>query len=413
MSTIERHRQPIAFPAGATDCHSHVVGPAEDRWPTIADSAIRAGTRAGRRLYRDAGGAGLSRCILVQPSIYGTDNSCQIEAMQEIGRDRCRGVAVVSPDVPNAELQRLHDAGMRGVRFNLRSGGLGLDDLETVCRKIAPFGWHAQIFTAAPSLRDVDAAASMSVMPIVIDHMGGPEPAKGLAQPGFQALLRLLADRVSWVKLSGAERLSGQEGGYDDVVPFARALIAAALEGAARASTGRCRDGRCLEPADWINQLLKYVQKPAGLVPVLVDNPAILYGFLRSVQHELHGGVVKPASAAEMAGATAKDRCRYKRENCSMPAQIAAPRIGRVGSVIAALLALCAAANHSFAERLVVAEGAHIIGYSPAYIAQEQGYFKDAGIDVDIVLSHGSAQGVAAVAGGSADLTLATASDVC
>ncbi|HEX3882613.1 MAG TPA: ABC transporter substrate-binding protein [Stellaceae bacterium] len=83
-----------------------------------------------------------------------------------------------------------------------------------------------------------------------------------------------------------------------------------------------------------------------------------------------------------------------------------------MGSVIIALLALCAAPNQSFAERLVVAEGAHIIGYAPAYIAQDQGYFKDAGLDVDIVLSHGSAQAVAAVVGGSADLTLATASDV-
>src|SRR5665213_3209455 len=95
-----------------------------------------------------------------------------------------------------------------------------------------------------------------------------------------------------------------------------------------------------------------------------------------------------------------------------MPAQIAAPWIGRVASVIVAVLALCAAPNHSFAEKLVVAEGAHIIGYAPAYIAQDQGYFKDAGLDVDIVLSHGSAQAVAAVVGGSADLTLATASDV-
>jgi NitT/TauT family transport system substrate-binding protein len=95
-----------------------------------------------------------------------------------------------------------------------------------------------------------------------------------------------------------------------------------------------------------------------------------------------------------------------------MPAHIAAPWIGRIGSAIIALLALCAAPSHSFAEKLVVAEGAHIVGYSPAYIAQDQGYFKDAGLDVEIVLSHGSAQAVAAVAGGSADVTLATAPDV-
>ena len=95
-----------------------------------------------------------------------------------------------------------------------------------------------------------------------------------------------------------------------------------------------------------------------------------------------------------------------------MPAQICDAWIGRVSSVTIALLAICAAPNHSLAEKLVVAEGAHIIGYAPAYIAQDQGYFKDAGLDVNIVLSHGSAQAVAAVVGGSADVTLATAPDV-
>jgi NitT/TauT family transport system substrate-binding protein len=101
-----------------------------------------------------------------------------------------------------------------------------------------------------------------------------------------------------------------------------------------------------------------------------------------------------------------------KRENCSVAARIAAPRIGAISSVLIGLLALCAAPNPSLAEKLVVAEGAHIIGYAPAYIAQDQGYFKDAGLDVEIVLSHGSSQAVAAVVGASADLTLATAPDV-
>jgi NitT/TauT family transport system substrate-binding protein len=102
----------------------------------------------------------------------------------------------------------------------------------------------------------------------------------------------------------------------------------------------------------------------------------------------------------------------FERETSSVPAHIAAPRTGWLRSAIIALLALCAAPTPSFAEKLVVAEGAHIIGYSPVYIAQDQGYFKDAGLEVEIVLSHGSAQAVAAAVGGSADLTLATASDM-
>ncbi|HWB51844.1 MAG TPA: amidohydrolase family protein [Stellaceae bacterium] len=280
MSTIEQQARTTALPEGATDCHSHVVGPV-DRWPMIADRRYEPEQGPVADYIATLAGLGLDRCVLVQPSIYGTDNGCQIEAMQEIGRDRCRGVAVVSPDVANAELQRLHDAGMRGVRFNLRSGGLGIDDLETVCRKIAPFGWHAQIFTAAPVIAEREMLLRRLPVPVVVDHMGGPDPAEGLGQPGFRALLRLLADRVAWVKLSGAERLSGQETGYDDVVPFARALIAAAPE---RAVWGidwpPSRFYKVQpEPGDWIKQLLKYVEQPAGLVPVLRDNPAALYGF--------------------------------------------------------------------------------------------------------------------------------------
>ena len=272
--------RPIALPEGSTDCHSHVVGPV-DRWPMIADRRYEPEQGPVADYIATLAGLGISRCVLVQPSIYGSDNGCQIEAMQEIGRERCRGVAVVNPDVPDAELQRLHDAGMRSVRCNLRSGGLAIDDLEAVCRKIASFGWHAQIFTAAPIIAEREMLLRRLPVPVVIDHMGGPDPAEGVAQPGFQALLRLLADRVAWVKLSGAERLSGQENGYDDVVPFARTLIAAAPE---RAVWGidwpPSRFYKVQpQPDDWINQLLKYIEQPDGLVPILVENPATLYGF--------------------------------------------------------------------------------------------------------------------------------------
>jgi len=271
---------PTILPAGSTDCHSHVVGPVE-RWPMIADRRYEPEQGPVDDYIAAMAQLGIERCVLVQPSIYGTDNGCQIEGMQQIGRDRCRGIAVVGADVADAELRRLHDAGMRGVRFNLRSGGLGIGDLETVCRKIAPYDWHAQIFTSAPVIAELEPQLRQLPVPVVLDHMGGPDPAQGLEQPGFQALLRLLGDRIAWVKLSGAERLSGQDSGYDDVVPFARALVAAAPE---RAVWGidwpPSRFYRTPpQPADWIRQLVKYVQLHEALGRVLVDNPANLYGF--------------------------------------------------------------------------------------------------------------------------------------
>lgn len=270
----------IELPAGATDCHSHVVGPAA-RWPTIPDRRYEPEEGPVAEYVAALARLGLSRCVLVQPSVYGTDNGCQIEAMREIGADRCRGIAVVAADISATELRRLDDAGMRGVRFNLRSGGLGIEDFERVSRRIAPLGWQAQIFTVAPIIAEIEPLLRKLPVPVVVDHMGGFDPALGLAQPGFQALLRLLGDRIAWVKLSGAERLSAQADGFEDVVPFARALLAAAPE---RAVWGiDWPPSRFYKvkpkPEDWISQLLKYVGRPAGLKAVLVDNPASLYGF--------------------------------------------------------------------------------------------------------------------------------------
>ncbi len=224
---------------------------------------------------------GIERCVLVQPSFYGLDNGCQIAAMRIIGRERCRGVAVVDETISNAELQRLHDAGMRGVRFNLMSGGLPVSALETIAHRIADFGWHVQLFASAPAIEAIEARLRALPVATVIDHMGCPEKAGGVAQSGFQAVLRLLRDRVVWVKLAGAERLSALKAGFDDVVPFAQALIAAAPE---RVVWGmdwppsRYFDTPP-EPEDWVRLLLKYAPGAAARRAVLVDNPATLYGF--------------------------------------------------------------------------------------------------------------------------------------
>jgi 2-pyrone-4,6-dicarboxylate lactonase len=268
------------LPPGATDCHSHVVGP-PDRWPTIPDRRYEPeqGPLSAYVAFLDR--LGIERCVLVQPSIYGTDNGCQLEAMRAIGRQRARGIAVVDEAVTDDALRRLDDAGMRGLRFNLKSGGLGLDALEPIARKIAPFGWHLQLFTAASVIADIADRLRTLPVPIVFDHMGAPEIPLGVSQPGFAALLKLLGDGRAWVKLSGAERLSTQPSGYDDVVPFARALIAAAPD---RTVWGvDWPPSRFFktkpEPRHWIDQLRKYAPDPTILNAILVSNPAALYGF--------------------------------------------------------------------------------------------------------------------------------------
>jgi 2-pyrone-4,6-dicarboxylate lactonase len=268
------------LPPGATDCHSHVVGPPE-QWKTIPDRRYEPEQGPLPAYIEILSELGIARCVLVQPSIYGTDNGCQLDAMRALGPQRARGIAVVAEDVSDTALRQLDDAGMRGLRFNLKSGGLGLAALDAMARKIAPLGWHIQLFTAADVIAEIAPRLRSLPVPVVFDHMGGPEIAAGIAQPGFQALLALLRDGTAWVKLSGAERLSAQPNGYDDVVPYATALIAAAPQ---RALWGLdWPPSRFFkvkpQPADWIVQLRKYTTDPATLDRILVANPAELYRF--------------------------------------------------------------------------------------------------------------------------------------
>src|SRR5258706_6001988 len=268
------------LPPGATDCHSHVVGP-PDQWPTIPDKRYEPEQGPFPAYIESLAELGIARCVLVQPSIYGTDNGCQLEAMRALGPTRARGVAVVEETVTDAALRQLHDAGMRGLRLTWKSGGLGLEALEPIARKIAPLGWHIQLFTAAPVIAEIAPRLRTLPVPLVFDHMGGPDIAAGLSQPGFAALLGLLRDGNAWVKLSGAERLSAQPDGYDDVVPFAKALIAAAPQ---RVVWGLdWPPSRFFkvkpQPLDWIAQLRKYAPDAATLERILVANPADLYQF--------------------------------------------------------------------------------------------------------------------------------------
>ena len=226
---------------------------------------------------------GIGRCVLVQPSFYGTDNGCQLDAMREIGPDRCRGVAVVAEDIAAGELQRLHELGMRGVRFNLMSGGLTRDALETVARKIAPFGWHVQIFAPASAIAELAPRLRALPVAVAIDHMGCPAKGGGVAHPDFPAARRLGGDRSAWGTRAGAARRSAQASGFDDGVPYAQALLAAAPDRVVWGLDWPPSRYYATPPApgDWVTLLRKYTSEAAALRAILVDNPAALYDFSR------------------------------------------------------------------------------------------------------------------------------------
>jgi predicted TIM-barrel fold metal-dependent hydrolase len=224
---------------------------------------------------------GIERAVIVQPSVYGTDNRVTLDAIAAYGPE-CRGVAVVDPEIGAGDLVALHRAGIRGVRLNLSFGGLGLDSLEAIAARIAPFGWHVQLLLDGRDLPDIAARLRALPVAVVVDHMGHMSVAHGLDHPGFRALLDLVGSGA-WVKLSGAYRVTAAGPPYADVAPLARALIAANPE---RAVWGTdwphpAHDGPMPNDGDLLDGLLDWAPDEA-LRMILADNPARLYGFDRS-----------------------------------------------------------------------------------------------------------------------------------
>jgi len=272
----------LAFPPGATDCHAHVFGPAA-QFP-YADTRGYTPQDCVLADYRHMlATIGCERAVLVQPSVYGTDNAAHLAALAEAG-PALRLVAVVEPDVAAAELERMAAAGVRGVRYNVVTpGGQSLEAIEAMAKRVQPLGWHIQLFASGDTIAALEPTLARLPVPVVIDHMGHVSTDEGLAHPGFQALLRLLRGGNAWVKLSGAYRNSREPRvPFTDVVPFAQALIEAGPE-------------RCVWGSDWPHPMVNdrpmpndgdladlladWAPDPARRQRILVDNPARLYGF--------------------------------------------------------------------------------------------------------------------------------------
>ncbi len=280
-------RPTLTVPPGATDCHCHVFGPAV-RFPFVPERGYTPPDAPLEDYVRLQGILGLERTVIVQPSVYGNDHRCTEDAIRRLGA-RARGIAVVPPEIEETELQRLDGAGFRGTRLNLlhSGGGVPLSALETVAAKVAPLGWHVQIYASADLLADALPRLLALPTPVVIDHLGHIDPAAGLAQAGFRALLRLLETGRGWVKLS-AYRSDLGGAPFLKAVPFVRALEAAAPE---RLVWGTDWPHPNLperapgipmpmpDDGDLVDALGVWFEHTAALDRVLVTNPARLYGF--------------------------------------------------------------------------------------------------------------------------------------
>jgi predicted TIM-barrel fold metal-dependent hydrolase len=176
--------------------------------------------------------------VLVQPSVYGTDNSALIDTLRS-DPERLRGVVVVPYDIPDADLRTMHALGVRGIRINRRNpGGLSLGDAVRLGRRIEPLGWHIQLQIELAKTSDLPGLVSQCPAPIVLDHFGFLNPKEGLASPHFQNLLRLLSGGQVWIKLSAPYRVSHHALPFADLDPFIAALIT-------------CRSDRLLWATDW------------------------------------------------------------------------------------------------------------------------------------------------------------------
>ena len=270
----------LKAPPNACDCHMHVYS---SRFPAAPNAELRppdASAHAHRLLQKRLG---TTRTIVVNPSTYGTDNSCTLDAIAQFGAG-ARGVAVVDTSVTDAEFKRLNDLGVRGIRFNLvQSGATTIDMVEPLSKRVNDLGWHVQIHMLADAIVENAALFQRLPSPIVFDHMAHiPQPA-GIDHPAFALVVKMLDRGRTWVKLSGAymETKVGPPN-YADVSKVARAYVKAAPE-------------RMVWGSDWPHPTEKADSKPddailfdllADWAPeenvrnrVLVDNPVALYGF--------------------------------------------------------------------------------------------------------------------------------------
>jgi predicted TIM-barrel fold metal-dependent hydrolase len=300
LATASQPRTPVNFEVapGACDCHTHVFGDPK-RFPmtptrvyTPEPAPVDEMLTLHRALHMD-------RVVIVQPSVYGTDNACTLEAVKQLG-SRARAIAVIDVETRGSDtmLADMDAAGVRGIRLNLETSGIadpsvGSQRVRAAIDRLRGSRWHIQMNTRLSMIDAIRAQVAGAPVRFVFDHFGGAQASLGLDQPGFKSLLDLVRGGSTYVKISGAYRSSTQAPNYPDVTPFAKALVAAnpqrVLWGtdwphpdsavvAGRKNTDiapllQVDDGALL------NQLPVWAPDAALRTRILVSNPAELYGF--------------------------------------------------------------------------------------------------------------------------------------
>jgi len=276
-------------PPGSVDAHCHVFGPG-DEFPYAPERKYTPCDAGKEQLFALRDHLGFARTVVVQGTCHGADNRAMADACRSSG-GRARGVAAVRRGVSDRDLEALHEAGVRGVRFNFVRRLVDVaprDEMMEIAERIARLGWHVVVYFEAVDLDDLRGFLAALPTTVVVDHMGRPDVAKPADGPEFDRFVRLLDENPGiWSKVGGAERLSvsgppalaGERAPYRDVAPFARRIVETFPD-------------RVLWGTDWPHPNLKDHMPDDGLlvdsIPhiaptaelqrrLLVDNPTRLY----------------------------------------------------------------------------------------------------------------------------------------
>lgn len=274
------------LPEGSVDAHCHVFGPG-DAFPYAPERKYTPCDAGRDQLFALRDFLAFERTVIVQATCHGNDNSAMVDALRA-ARDRARGVASIEPTVSDQELAEMHEAGVRGVRFNYVRRLVDPEPdgyYRRVIERIAPLGWHVVIYFESKDLAEKWDFFTSLPTTVVVDHLGRPDTSKPVNGPEFQLYLRLMEEHPQfWSKVTGAERLSRVgPPGYDDFVPFARRVVESFPD-------------RVLWGTDWPHPNLKSHMPDDGLLvdliprlapseglrrKLLVDNPTRLYWEIR------------------------------------------------------------------------------------------------------------------------------------
>ncbi|MPZ54503.1 MAG: amidohydrolase family protein [Acidimicrobiia bacterium] len=274
-------RSRLDLPPGAVDCHTHIF---DSRYPLSPNRGYTPPDSTLVDMLKMHSQIGIERVVFTQPSIYGIDNSAILDGMAELS-DNARAIVALDMNSTDEELARLDGLGVRGVRLNLDNKGgmpVPLERVPELADRIGELGWHLEFLFGGDDIHELMSLFRSLSVPISIGHFGYMDATGGVDQAPFQALLELVSEGNTWVKLSAPNRLGvGDLPPWDEVIPLAHALIETRPDRMLWASDWPHPNKFEVQPndADLIEQLELWAPDPEMRRKILVDNPNVLYRF--------------------------------------------------------------------------------------------------------------------------------------